>query len=345
MTMFKEKPLADVLAPQVDGYYEIRNPANFMHFRAVAGKSNNKANAKLMNDVDMASVTELQPIPGTYGGTFDGQGFTLKNVNITHYGDMHTALFYELQNATVKNLKLTGEYHSDQQRMGGLAAWTSGTTKIENCEIAVALYSEKEGDGTHGGIMAVHGRGGNCTVSNCIVACKFIGQNTHSVGGVCGWRDATLNITNTLILSEYDLAPEPTSYPTCIVSRNGYTDGGNVFYAQQAEREGATKQGTLASNGQLASGEICFKLNGGAEIPVWYQTLGEDAYPVLDKTHLEVLYDENKGYYNWSDDPNGIENVNVNDNVNKVGIYNLAGQRLSRMQKGINIVGGKKILY
>ena len=26
-------------------------------------------------------------------------------------------------------------------------------------------------------------------------------------------------------------------------------------------------------------------------------------------------------------------------------IYNLAGQRLQKMQKGINIVGGKKVLY
>ncbi|MBQ6225584.1 MAG: chitobiase/beta-hexosaminidase C-terminal domain-containing protein [Bacteroidaceae bacterium] len=44
------------------------------------------------------------------------------------------------------------------------------------------------------------------------------------------------------------------------------------------------------------------------------------------------------------EDPTGIEdvNVNLNDNDNE-SIYNLAGQRISKMQKGINIVNGKKI--
>ena len=31
--------------------------------------------------------------------------------------------------------------------------------------------------------------------------------------------------------------------------------------------------------------------------------------------------------------------------VNGQSIYNLAGQRVSKMQKGINIVNGKKVLF
>ena len=51
-----------------------------------------------------------------------------------------------------------------------------------------------------------------------------------------------------------------------------------------------------------------------------------------------------KGFYGFEfNDATGINNLNVNDNLNDV-IYNLAGQRLSKMQKGINIVGGKKVL-
>jgi len=44
----------------------------------------------------------------------------------------------------------------------------------------------------------------------------------------------------------------------------------------------------------------------------------------------------------FDDDATGISNVNVNANEK---IYNLAGQRLNKMQKGINIVGNKKVLY
>ena len=43
------------------------------------------------------------------------------------------------------------------------------------------------------------------------------------------------------------------------------------------------------------------------------------------------------------DDPTSIENVNVNLNDNDA-IYNLAGQRVGKMQKGINIVNGKNII-
>ena len=50
-----------------------------------------------------------------------------------------------------------------------------------------------------------------------------------------------------------------------------------------------------------------------------------------------------KAFYFNEDDATGIENVNVNDNANET-IYNVAGQRMSKMQKGINIINGKKIL-
>ena len=43
------------------------------------------------------------------------------------------------------------------------------------------------------------------------------------------------------------------------------------------------------------------------------------------------------------DSADGIKNVNDNDNLNET-IYNLAGQRIGKVQKGINIVNGKKVL-
>jgi len=43
----------------------------------------------------------------------------------------------------------------------------------------------------------------------------------------------------------------------------------------------------------------------------------------------------------FNDEATGISNINVNENG---AIYNLAGQRLNKMQKGINIINGKKVL-
>ena len=52
-----------------------------------------------------------------------------------------------------------------------------------------------------------------------------------------------------------------------------------------------------------------------------------------------------KGYVlNFDDDATGIEMVNGQSSMVNDPIYNLAGQRISKMQKGINIVNGKKVL-
>ena len=44
----------------------------------------------------------------------------------------------------------------------------------------------------------------------------------------------------------------------------------------------------------------------------------------------------------WIESPTGINEVNDNDNSS---IYDLSGKRLQKMQRGINIVGGKKVLF
>lgn len=60
---------------------------------------------------------------------------------------------------------------------------------------------------------------------------------------------------------------------------------------------------------------------------------------------LDVLSEvDNAGvkmYVNIDDEETGIENVNVNDNSM---IYDLSGRRVSKVQKGIYIINGKKIL-
>ena len=53
-----------------------------------------------------------------------------------------------------------------------------------------------------------------------------------------------------------------------------------------------------------------------------------------------------KAFYFGDGDATGISDVNVDVNLNENGaIYNIAGQRLNKVQKGINIINGKKVLY
>ena len=60
-----------------------------------------------------------------------------------------------------------------------------------------------------------------------------------------------------------------TSYPELT---NAASIEENCFYGEEAEAI-------------MATGEMAFRLNGDQSQISWYQTIGEDAYPVLDQTH------------------------------------------------------------
>ena len=60
------------------------------------------------------------------------------------------------------------------------------------------------------------------------------------------------------------------------------------------------------------------------------------------KAYLELPAAGVKAFF-FAEEETGIANVNVKEN--QTPVYNLAGQRINKLQKGINIVGGKKVLF
>ena len=63
------------------------------------------------------------------------------------------------------------------------------------------------------------------------------------------------------------------------------------------------------------------------------------------KGYLVISGGEVKSFYGFdADNATGIEMVNGQSSMVNGPVYNLAGQRLGKAQKGVNIVGGKKIL-
>ena len=76
-----------------------------------------------------------------------------------------------------------------------------------------------------------------------------------------------------------------------------------------------------------------------------YQALTGTAIPA-DKAY--VIYEgssEVKGFaFNFNDGATAIQIIENGRQTAGSAIYNLAGQRLQKAQKGVNIVGGKKVL-
>ena len=107
------------------------------------------------------------------------------------------------------------------------------------------------------------------------------------------------------------------------------TTGGNYYYAL-----------TLNAAKDPKSVGFYWMVAGGEA----FENGAHKAYLALDSQFAEPSAGV-KSFFTLidDDDPTGIENVNVDLNLNE-NIYNLAGQRISKMQKGINIINGKKIL-
>ncbi len=77
----------------------------------------------------------------------------------------------------------------------------------------------------------------------------------------------------------------------------------------------------LAESGKIAAGKAYVELDGNTGPLVKALLFGEEAETAIDNVK-----------------------ANTNTNVNNAAIYNLAGQRINKLQKGVNIVSGKKVL-
>ena len=111
-----------------------------------------------------------------------------------------------------------------------------------------------------------------------------------------------------------------------------------------------TDQGDLTGNAAAATAYnavtgkdlYMLALNGDNEAQFTKVTSGSIA---AGKAYLQVSQSSVKAFNVVFDDATGIQSVdNEQSTIADSAIYNLAGQRLSKMQKGINIVNGKKVL-
>ena len=117
--------------------------------------------------------------------------------------------------------------------------------------------------------------------------------------------------------------------------------GGEALVKQLANVEDNVLKGTLEPI--EAAGKYVLAKPEGEEIAFYQAESGKIA---AGKAYLELPAGTDvKAFYFLfpGEDPTGIANVEKVQ-VENGAIYNVAGQRLQKMQKGINIVNGKKVL-
>ena len=122
-------------------YYVLRNSNDWIQFRDLVDSSNGKEVNAIM-DADFSIQNSIALNNGVYyNGTFNGNGHTL-NVNISG-GFTAVAPFMKVNNATIKNLHVTGKVVGDNY-VSGLIGTTSssGNPRVDILSVWVSATAE-----------------------------------------------------------------------------------------------------------------------------------------------------------------------------------------------------------
>ena len=273
----------------------IATKEDWKKFGELVRSEEGKLNARLTADIDLGGdFLKIGSESTGYSGTFDGQGHTI-TVDWNGNGGGYIALFPSVTNATIKNLRVTGQMTSDSEPLGVFAFEASGTTTFSGCVSDVKITNGDKNDTycAAGMVRAAYSKG-KITFKDCIVAGDLNGTTDNSrqgMGGfVCGqYDDATCTFNNCLYTGTnnskggYTFAPNPTL--------------NNCYYLNPF----ANTQGERIVEKQLESGEVAYKLQGDrTDSCHWAQVLGEwpGLYRETDKAKPNYVYynKENNGW-------------------------------------------------
>ena len=101
--------------------------------------------------------------------------------------------------------------------------------------------------------------------------------------------------------------------------------------------------GALNTTTEIPSGSYMLATNTRTNVQAFYQVSGSGVLCAQNKCFLTVESPVKAFFFDGDDEATAIEEL-FGGEAQDGTIYNLAGQRISKMQKGINIVNGKKVM-
>ena len=285
----------------VDGWYEVSTPAQLQYISNLVNSGKQDIKVRLTADIDLSGISYFPPI----GKQYYPQG-----------PELYFSGTFDGQGYIIYNLSIDKD---DTGAETGLFGRLSGAT-VKNLGIVNATF--KNPHALRAGILAGCAVGPT-TITNCFTAGDIAMDEC-----ICSWNSKNGEGLIGLITSGSVISNSYTAYGTI-----GFEDPGTITIKNCYWGKDVTNM--------APTGELCYKLNGNQKNIVWYQTIGEDAYPVFDSTHGKVIKNEDGSYGNTT----GIEMVNDQmANGKSDAIYDLSGRKSRSGQKGIHVTNGKKVV-
>jgi hypothetical protein len=234
----------------------IGNQSNWNAFTSGINAGINYSGKTVKMSADFTATTMAT---STFSGTFDGGGHTL-TFNYTATGN-NAAPFAYITGATIKNLRVAGTINAGGYKFAAGIVSISNGGSIENCRSSVTINSSKDGDGTHGGLVAYQ-ESGTLTINNCLFDGELLGASTSGCGGFVGW--VANNSSYHTYISNSLFAPANitvTAYTFCRQNKSTLHLEASTCYYITPSWTASTVQGENA--GSMTTASLVTALNNG----------------------------------------------------------------------------------
>ena len=278
-----------------DGFYEISNGDQLEWFSALVNTGINDASARLMNDIDMQGIDHTpiaKNVDLRWRGTFDGQGHRVLNLVINRPTENIQGLFGYLRgnsdsNTRVCNLIIDKSCsfvgHHQVGAISGCSQGNQGLITLENIVNEANVTAE---GGTDAAAL-VGGQTGNAPtwrIRNIVNTGAITSTAEDGYAGViAGYYGSNAqniqeNIINLGIVTGFNADMQMGRISGTTI---------NMFDISGTEGAGQGLEHDFTAE-DVANGRLCYFLNGNQSNIIFYQTLGQDAYPVPFATSLQV---------------------------------------------------------
>ena len=200
---------------QSDQVYTISSAEEWDAFAAKVNSGTSFAGKVVRLAADISVSTMAGTNGNRFKGTFDGDGRTL-TFNYMG-GDSYVAPFRYVDGARFINLTVAGTIQTSNQFAGGIVADARGNTSFVSCRSKVAIESSRNGDGTHGGLVArADTEGSHTAFTDCLFDGSIAGETTTHSGGLLGWPGVrTGSFENCLNAGEFGTKQEEGVFTGC----------------------------------------------------------------------------------------------------------------------------------